>query len=142
MNCPYCNNPAEWVSNAEVYGRPYGKSWMMYLCRPCDARVGCHQNSQTPLGTMANKELRGWRIKAHDAIDPIWKSRQMERQAVYEWLSKQMGFPVHIGSADIALCRQIIAFADRLQRELWAEENAQLEHNGWADGHPMDYGDS
>lgn len=66
----------------------------------------------------------------------------MERQAVYEWLSKQMGFPVHIGSADIALCRQIIAFADRLQRELWAEENAQLEHNGWADGHPMDYGDS
>ena len=71
MNCPYCNNPAEWVSNAEVYGRPYGKSWMMYLCRPCDARVGCHQNSQTPLGTMANKELRGWRIKAHDAIDPM-----------------------------------------------------------------------
>jgi hypothetical protein len=23
--CPYCDQPAEWVDNAEVYGRRYGE---------------------------------------------------------------------------------------------------------------------
>jgi hypothetical protein len=118
--CPYCNQPAEWTSNAAVYGREHGKSWMMWLCRcqPGFVYVGCHQNSRTPLGTMANKELRAWRIKAHAAIDPIWKDGRMQRQEVYDWLSERRGFRVHVGESDIAACRQIIHLAEQLEASL------------------------
>lgn len=110
MICPYCNKPAEWVSNAQVYGRIYGKSFMVWLCKKCDARVGCHNNTQRPLGTMANRELREWRMKAHAHIDPIWKTGQLSRGMVYKMLDDYFGFEVHVGEADIKMCKKIIEF--------------------------------
>ncbi len=38
MNCPKCGKEARWVSNEEVYGRRYGKSYMCYWCPDCE----CH----------------------------------------------------------------------------------------------------
>lgn len=58
MKCNYCSEDAEWVENKEVYGKNYGKSYMIFLCRKCDAYVGCHQNTKNPLGRMSNKEER------------------------------------------------------------------------------------
>lgn len=108
MNCPFCGKEAEWTENKAIYGRNYGRSVMCYLCRPCNAYVGCHQNTKKPLGTMANKELREWRVKAHSAIDPFWKSGRMKRREVYNFLRKKLGKEVHIGGSDIETCRQII----------------------------------
>jgi len=106
--CPYCKMPAEWVSNEAVYGQPYGTSHMIYLCRDCNAYVGCHRNTLTPLGTMANAELRQWRRKAHDHIDPLWQSGQMNRSEVYKWLRHELGREIHIGESDIETCKRII----------------------------------
>jgi hypothetical protein len=111
MICPFCKKPAEWVSNDQVYyGKRYGKSYMIWLCRPCNAYVGSHNNDESrPLGTMANKELREWRIKAHDHIDPLWKSGAMKRSHVYGMLNRLMGRDIHIGASDIETCKQILA---------------------------------
>lgn len=109
MICPYCQKPAQWVSNEKVYGRRYGTSWMIWWCEDCDARVGCHHNTQKPLGTMANAELREWRMKAHAHVDPLWRSKQMSRSAVYKMLRKAFGKEVHIGESDVEMCQRILA---------------------------------
>ena len=91
--CPYCGKRAEFVDSAEVYhGRSYG---MIYLCRPCDAYVGCHGNGKgdSPKGRLANAELRRWKIAAHNAFDPLWKFGPFRglRNSAYAWLAEQMG---------------------------------------------------
>ena len=114
MICPYCKSEAEWVENKEVYGRNYGKSYMMWLCRKCDARVGCHNNTKEPLGTMANKELREWRRKAHEEIDIFWQCGDYERKDVYRKLREHYGFDVHIGEANVAFCKELVDSASQM----------------------------
>jgi len=117
ITCPYCKKPAKWVENRLIYGRNYGKSYMCYLCEPCDAYVGCHNNTKEPLGTMANKSLRGLRKKAHAAIDPFWKNGLMSRRSVYNKLSEFYGIDVHIGEADEKLCESLIKHAENILGE-------------------------
>jgi hypothetical protein len=116
MICPYCNKEAEWTENKAIYGRNYGKSYMCYYCKSCNAYVGCHNNSRKPLGTMANSELREWRKKAHDVFDPLWKGKQKSmRDTVYKKISHDFGFPVHIGESDIETCKKIITWCGMFQ---------------------------
>jgi hypothetical protein len=120
MICPYCNQPAKFVDNAEIYnGTRYGNSYMMWWCRPCDALVGTHHNDpDKPLGTMANKELRVWRRKAHAAFDPLWKSKKMTRQEAYHWLYEQTGKWIHMGESDIEMCKLVISKVEELNQIL------------------------
>lgn len=115
MICPYCNKEAKWCENKEIYGKNYGKSFMCYYCKDCNAYVGCHQNTKTPLGTMANAGLREWRKKAHNVIDPLWKNGDWKRKVVYSKLKAMYGRQIHIGESDIKLCRDICKadFMDR-----------------------------
>src|SRR3990167_4955926 len=106
--CPYCNKPAKWVENSEIYGRNYGRSYMMWYCRKDNAYVGCHNNTKRPLGTMANRELREWRKKAHSHIDPIWQSGELARAQVYARLTKAFGKQIHVGESDIETCKRIL----------------------------------
>lgn len=109
MNCPYCGEQAEWVPNEVIYGRRYGNSYMMWFCRKDDAYVGGHNNTKRPLGIMADKELRGWRVKAHAHVDPLWRSKRLKRATLYRRLNDWFGKEVHIGEADIEMCREIVA---------------------------------
>lgn len=109
--CSYCEQPAEWVSNETIYGRRYGASYMIWLCRSCEAWVGCHQNTKRPLGTLANKELRTARMKAHDHIDPLWRSGKFPRKEVYRALAEHFGKEIHIGGADMETCNKILQIA-------------------------------
>lgn len=109
MNCPYCRKEAQWVANEQVYGRRYGKSYMCYWCKDCDAYVGCHNNTKTPLGTMANKPLRELRKKVHSMIDPLWKSKKYSRGMVYARLNDTFGKDIHVGEADEVMCEELIA---------------------------------
>lgn len=111
MKCTYCDYEAEWVENKEVYGRNYGNSYMIWLCRNCGAYVGCHQNSRTPKGTFANVELRAARKAAHNAIDPLWKSGKYKRKTVYLRLKDAFGKEIHVGESDEKQCYEIIETA-------------------------------
>ena len=109
MICPYCGKEAIWVSNQEIYGKKYGvSSHMIWLCRPCRAWVGCHQNTQNPKGTLAKEPLRKLRIKAHKIVDPLWREKGFSRSHVYRTLSDAFGFRIHIGEADEKTCADII----------------------------------
>lgn len=108
--CNYCGRKAELVDSKVIYGTSYG---MMYLCRHCNAYVGCHKGTDRPLGRLANAELRYWKKAAHAVFDPLWRqgSFRGRRQAAYKWLAGEMGLPVeqtHIGMFDIEQCKQAI----------------------------------
>lgn len=113
LPCPYCNEPPVLVDGAEVYhGRSYGKIW---LCRPCQAWVGVHKGTDQPLGRLANKELREWKIKAHAAFDPRWKGKSDRREA-YGWLAEQLGIErekAHIGMFDVETCKRVVELCSK-----------------------------
>jgi len=110
MKCPYCNKPAKWVENKEIYGQNYGKSFMVWLCKPCDAFVGCHNNTKKPKGTMATPDTRSARKDAHSLFDVFWKSGYMSRKKAYKMLNDYFGHEVHIGESDEKKCSEIRDF--------------------------------
>lgn len=110
--CPYCNKRASLVTGDLIY--PHRKdlySKMFYLCKPCDAYVGCHPGTIKPLGRLANAELRNAKSAAHAAFDPLWKSGGMKRQKAYDWLASRLGISnknCHIGELDLYMCQRVV----------------------------------
>lgn len=112
--CPYCHKAAQQAPSTAVYGagRDYGPVW---LCRPCEAWVGCHKGTPRPLGRLANKALREAKVRAHAAFDPLWKAGTMDRSAAYAWLADQLGIDrkdCHIGMFDLDQCSRVVMIAD------------------------------
>ena len=121
MECPYCKATAIWRDSSIIYGRNYGQVWICSRYPTCDAYVGCHGDTKTPLGRMANAELRAWKKKAHAVFDPLWKQGDMERGEAYEWLMGELELPraeCHIGMFDVDMCERVIwAVVGRIGRE-------------------------
>ena len=118
VQCPYCGKKAEYVDTIEIYGKSYG---MAYLCRPCDAFVGVHDGTDTPLGRLANRELRRWRNRAHAAFDPLWQlgPYRRRRNDAYAWLAGKMGLTkeeTHIAMFNVEQCKQVIQIMDNERR--------------------------
>lgn len=92
--CPYCDGPVRLVVNSEIYrGRAYGDWPYAYLCRPCDAFVGLHPETDLPLGTLANRELREARKVAKRLWSMVASAERMDRTQAYAWLAKRMRIP-------------------------------------------------
>ena len=105
--CPYCGKESELIDSAEIYGESYGA---MYICRGCNAYVGCYSGTTTALGRLADADLRKAKMRAHHYLDQLWKDRRHRRYSTYTWLSKQLGIPrelTHVGMSDIEQCRRI-----------------------------------
>lgn len=119
--CRYCGSPVVYTSNAEIYGREYGEG-RCYLCRNCRAFVGVHPGTDTPLGTLANEELRRYRKAAHFWFDKIWKSptRLTTRDKAYRWLSKELELPkeeTHIGMFEKEQCEKVMEISQKRLQE-------------------------
>jgi len=127
--CKYCGGRAALVTGKKIY--PHRSDLFklnFYECEPCDARVGCHKDSEEPLGELANSELRGWRIQAHNAFDPIWKKKEMSRNKAYAWLRGATGLSVHqchIGSMDKELCKLVIKCCKNRCNQLQCNKGTQ-----------------
>jgi hypothetical protein len=113
LECPYCKSRANLVTGLKIY--PHRKDLsdkFFYLCQPCDAYVGCHPRSKTPLGTLANGSLRKLRAYAHEFFDPLWKNKIFKtRTKAYKWLSEQMGTTIddtHIAMFNEEQCKKVI----------------------------------
>lgn len=116
--CPYCQRPAAFLVTSEklYHGYDYGPAW---ACEPCGAWVGCHKGTDTPLGRLADKELRQAKQRAHASFDPLWQAK-MHRAKItkgharakgYKWLAEQLGVPppeCHIGLFDVAQCERVV----------------------------------
>ena len=104
MKCSLCHKSAKLIETR------YGFKW---TCQDCDASVGCHKGTKTPLGTMATSQTRKARMRAHDAFDPIWKEspRRNGRKKAYFWLAKKLGIDFrdcHIGLFDEETCNRVV----------------------------------
>lgn len=122
--CPYCDKPAMLVTGLSIYPRREDLAGLKFwLCRPCDAYVGCHKkgvwlgpggqksDGTLPLGRLANAALRRAKSDAHAAFDPLWRSRGMTRAAAYKWLAHKVGMhssECHIGMMDEAQCKRVV----------------------------------
>ncbi len=116
--CPYCAELAKLVAGNEIYSnRPDLDKKFFYECRPCGAYVGCHPGTIKPLGRLADKELRWWKMEAHKAFDPKWKrkihkiGKGKARRNAYEWLAGKLGIDVedcHVGRFDIEMCKRVV----------------------------------
>lgn len=111
MKCPYCNKEAKWCNNKEVYGKQYGRSYMCYWCKDCDAYVGCHNNTRRALGIMANRKLRRLRMECHKIFDLYWSDKN-SRRAAYDWLCHVMKIHpqlAHIGKFNEEQCEKLLS---------------------------------
>ena len=110
--CPYCGEISRQATGDELYPHRrdlYAKRF--WICDPCDAWVGCHPGTETPLGRLANADLRKAKQRAHAAFDPIWKTKKLRRSEAYAWLSGALGLPreeCHIGMFDEAMCARVV----------------------------------
>lgn len=120
--CPYCKSAAVLTDGAEVYpNRPRLVQTRLWICRACDAYVGCHDGTINPLGTLANKALRVSRMRVHELFDPIWMSKKMKRGQAYGEMAAKLGIDrrrCHIGMFDEAMCKRAIDAAREIKLDL------------------------
>lgn len=115
--CLYCNTNATLVDGSYVYLHRQDL-WKkdFWVCRNCDARVGCHPGTVKPLGRLANAELRGWKMQAHAAFDPLWKTKRIgSRSKAYSWLADKLKInkcDCHMGMFDVDMCKRVVGVCD------------------------------
>ena len=88
IKCPYCGGTAVLRDASYVYGGESGRKHL-YVCQhypECNSYVGVHEGTLTPLGTLANSELRNKRILAHQTFDRIWKNGILTKKNAYRWM--------------------------------------------------------
>jgi hypothetical protein len=131
VTCPYCSGMAKMVSGAVIYPhRQDLREKLFYLCKPCNAYVGCHPNTDKPLGRLANAELRKAKMDAHMLFDPLWQGSKRQkykrRGEAYKWLAEQLGMPqheCHIGMMDVADCKRVIEVCRKANLKFTGEKN-------------------
>lgn len=91
-HCRYCGGVVELCNNSEVYGgRSFGDWPYCYLCRACGAYVGLHPDTDLPLGTLADRDLRTKRKEGKTAFYALIKKKNWKRDDAYAWLSETLG---------------------------------------------------
>lgn len=118
--CPYCGEPVKIVDSIVIYKkRSYGLAYVCSAYPKCDAYVGCHPNTDRPLGRLADKKLRTAKSAAHRAFDALWRRKANQpgqnekaaRIAGYRWLAKQLGIRrqnCHVGMFDVEQCLRVV----------------------------------
>ena len=128
----YCHEPAKLVTGAKLYPlRPDLRRLKFWYCDNGHdaAYVGCHKKHKafsprgdTPLGRLADAELRAAKNQAHRHFDPLWQDGAFTNRGIaYTWLSVQLGLTkkeTHIGMFDVAMCERVVAVCSEKQREV------------------------
>lgn len=94
---------------------------MMWICKPCDAYVGCHKGTPDALGRLANKELRVLKMEAHKYFDLIWKNKNLTRSDAYKWLSEKLNIEpkyTHIGMFSEKTLNDVIYFSKQILNDI------------------------
>ena len=110
--CQYCNNPSKVITGKKLYPNT---RWIhkkyFWICKSCDAYVGCHGKSKKPLGSLANKKLRELRKLCHYKFYEYSKANNLTKKESYKWLSEIMKLDpkhAHFGMFDIDQCSKFL----------------------------------
>jgi len=120
IKCPYCGAKAKRVNRSFVNGDMMDTE-SVFVCEhypSCDAYVGCYPGTDKPLGTLADGELRSWRMRAHGSLDWTWQHGGMTRNEAYVILRDEMGLSedeAHIGKMDIDGCKRVVDIFNALR---------------------------
>jgi hypothetical protein len=113
--CCTCNKDVE---AALVYGTdcyPHRKdlaNLKFYQCPVCKNFVGTHKGTDRPLGVIASSEIKKERMKIHDIIDPLWKTRKIPRKEIYRQISSILGYDYHTANLKtVEDCRKVYSIA-------------------------------
>lgn len=116
VQCPYCGSNAVLKPANKIFGvRTYEPNRFLYVCSnwpSCDAYVTAHTQDYSPMGTLANGQLRHKRILAHKALLTYRKVTHTEKWASYIWLAGKLGMDhqrTHIGMFSDEECDRVIA---------------------------------
>lgn len=133
--CNICGGKVIFTSNSTVYGKEYG-SGKCYLCTNCHALVGTHKPwPDIALGILANKPMREGKKYCHALFDPLWQKQKgdktAKRNALYRWLTKEMGLPEdmgHFGYFNIAQLRQAYHILKKVEgkRPVFSQDNSEV----------------
>jgi hypothetical protein len=107
--CDVCLSPnIIFTKRAQIRGWPF-----IWKCNDCFASVGCHPDSDKPLGLMASRYTRELRIKAHAWFDKIYLCGFMSRARAVRWAKAQIGFTeeFHISSLSNFYLEELIKYA-------------------------------
>ena len=128
--CPYCNCKTVLVSDKEIYGPGSKYGGKYYRCiLNSDHYVGTYSDNIKSLGRLADKELRGWKMKGHKTFDPLWKEKPkiiVSQSVAYSWLAKSMNLDIektHFGMFTVDQCKKAIKHCSNLKNK----ENGILE---------------
>lgn len=93
-----------------------------YQCE-CGLYVGCHPNSERPLGCMATKEIKKARQKIHKILDPLWENKgKGKRTKLYKRLSDKLGYEYHTaGIRDIEEAGKIYKLVQTIRKEIFID---------------------
>ena len=117
--CPYCQQQALFPASM-VYKKKALHGWY-WVCEPCNARVGCHRDSDRPLGTLANAELRQLRRKCHAQFDWFWQQGFATRPDAYAWLAAVLGPEKgHIAWLNEQGCHELLELTADLRKTMKA----------------------
>lgn len=130
--CVECGKLADLVTGAEVYPhRPDLHHKPFWRCT-CGAYVGCHPDTDIPLGYPAGPITRRARSDAHAAFDPLWEAKQRRdkvskgkaREAGYSWLAEQLGIrrqDCHVSHFDAATARRVVEICKAIHEKAAAK---------------------
>ncbi len=102
----WCTGCEEEVEARLTYGtemypsRPDLARLPFWVCDRDGAFVGTHHKSKSglkPLGYLATKEVKRWRMLIHQMLDPLWQTRKISRKKAYKRLSRALGHTYHTG---------------------------------------------
>ena len=128
--CPYCGGGIVLRSADGIY-KENSNETMLYVCSrypACDAYVRVIPGTKTPIGSLANGDLRALRREAHQHFDRLHQTGLMSRKEAYEWLAGMLQAPLsqtHIGYLGEYYCRQVIEESKRML------ENRRRVHGSW-----------
>ncbi|MFM0205320.1 zinc-finger-containing protein [Paraburkholderia fungorum] len=127
--CDYCAVKAVLVRAGEEaypYRDNHGPLW---LCASCEAWIGVFSRSRrnVPLGRLANAELRDWKAKLHDALEPLAVAKVRRdgcnlfeaRARGMNWLAGEMALEGKYGNIhqlDLDQCKTAIGLIEQFRR--------------------------
>ncbi len=101
--CTGCDKDvdARLTNGAEMYPKhPKLARTPFWIHDACGAFVGTHNKSRDhlrPLGSLATKAVKRWRMLIHQTLDPLWQQGYIERGHAYARISKALGHTYHTG---------------------------------------------
>jgi len=101
-------------SNYVYRGADFGKLWVCSRFPECDSYVGCHNGTTTAKGTLADRQIREARKRAHTAFDTGWMTGVLweNRKQAYNWIRQIMNLDdghAHIAMMDAEQCETLIS---------------------------------